>query len=221
MKQIWRAIKIEDKDRLTCQQCQNDLPEYLLAHITQDPVRWRDVELHLTICPICSEEYDDLRELREAADGRLGSDPQRWPSPNMSFLRPPPVAPPPPNLLSEISRVVIEIRRALQLPQSQNLAPEGRRSGIRRLEIEDSGEDLAVKVDIQQMPNDPTQCIISVDAQIPSRGGWPNLGGTQVTLKRHAQELKIAETNPFGEVVFEGIDVEDLPNLAIVVKPSP
>jgi len=116
-----------------------------------------------------------------------------------------------------VIRLSHEIKRALESPPKP--AAAGLRGGIGQVVIKDAGDDLAVTVEIQPIPAAPARCLIRVEADIPSRGGWPNLSGTRVTLKRDEHELETRETDPFGEVVFGEIAIDDLPNLTIVVQP--
>src|SRR6266545_2497958 len=92
MKHLWRALKSEEVDRLTCQACQNRLPEYLLAETNQKTnlPQWRAMRLHLAICPVCSQARDELVELAEAGEGRPGLAPSFTPRPRLSFLSPRP-----------------------------------------------------------------------------------------------------------------------------------
>jgi hypothetical protein len=71
-------------------------------------------------------------------------------------------------------------------------------------------EDLAVAIAAEEQRDDPTRCTLFVDVDIPSQGGWPNLAGTEVTLKRGDATLEARRTDAYGKVVFEGIAVEDL-----------
>jgi len=73
MKHLWRALDTAAQDRLTCQACQDRLPEYLLARALGGPgqARWRDVELHLATCPFCSSAYDELAEPAAAWPTRI------------------------------------------------------------------------------------------------------------------------------------------------------
>jgi hypothetical protein len=63
------------------------------------------------------------------------------------------------------------------------------------------------------MRGDPTRCTVIVKVNIPSRGGWPNLAGTEVMLKRGELELDTQTTDAYGEAVFERIATDDLAHL--------
>ena len=61
--------------------------------------------------------------------------------------------------------------------------------------------------------------MVIVEVSIPSRGGWPNLADTNVTLKRDDLELETQLTDAFGKAVFEGICTDDLAHLVFEIKP--
>ena len=89
MEHFIRALTIDEEDRLTCQECQALLPDYLQAERDGQAggARWRPVVLHLEVCPHCSEEYATLSELLELAHGERGEEPPDYPVPDLSFLR--------------------------------------------------------------------------------------------------------------------------------------
>ena len=60
--------------------------------------------------------------------------------------------------------------------------------------------------------------MLTVDVNIPSRGGWPELAGSRVTLRRNDIKLATQETDAFGKAVFEGIAIAELPTFVIEVE---
>ena len=69
---FYRAWATDEEDGLTCQECQDLLPDYVQAEREgqSDAQRWRPLALHLAMCPHCSVEHTALSDLMELAWGR-------------------------------------------------------------------------------------------------------------------------------------------------------
>lgn len=230
-----RALTTQEEDRLACQECQDLLPEYLQAEMDgrAHEVQWRPVALHLETCSHCSAVYASLRDLAELADGRRGREPPHYPVPELSFLRaegaPEPQPLKVPWRLDELGRLVIEFSaglvRALRAPAYQPAYATARLKSARsqrvlyQFSLKEAGEDLEVTITAEERRDDPTRCTVIVEANVPSRGGWPHLGGTKVTLRRGEQELGTQLTDAFGKAVFEGIPIDDLGHLVFEIAP--
>ena len=230
-----RALTTDEEDQLTCHECQDFLPDYLQAEMDgrahQD--RWRPVALHLETCPHCSAVYATLSDLAELAYGERGVEPPRYPVPKLPFLRAKKAASPQPLKipwrLDEVGRLIIEfsaeLLRALQVPAYQpayatiRLKSDQARRVLYQFSLKEAGEDLEVTITAEERRDDPARCTVIVEVNIPSRGGWPNLGGTEVKLKRGEQELETQWTDAFGKAVFEGIDTDDLGHLVFEITP--
>ena len=231
-----RALTTDEEDWLTCQECQDLLPDYLQAEMDgpahQD--RWRPVALHLETCPHCSAVYATLADLAALAYGERGAEPPHYPVPKLPFLRAKKAAPlrlPKVNWrLDELGRLIIEfsaeLLRALQAPAYQpayaavRLKSDQARRVLYQFSLKEAGEDLEVTITAEERRDDPARCTVIVGVNIPSRGGWPNLGGTEVRLKRGEQELETQWTDAFGQAVFEGIDTDDLSHLVFEITPA-
>jgi hypothetical protein len=74
-------------------------------------------------------------------------------------------------------------------------------------------DDLEISATVEQERKDPAYCTITMQINIPSRGGWPNLAGLEVTLKRDQEIIATQVTDAHGEVVFERIKAVDLDQL--------
>jgi len=231
-----RALATDEVDRLTCRECQELLPEYLQAEMDgcAHEEQWRPVALHLETCPHCSEVYTALTDLMELAYGEGGVEPPHYPAPDLPFLQAARSAPPqPPGVnwrLDEWGRLIIrfsaELVRTLQSPAYRPAyAAAGLKSArsqriLCRLSLQEAVEDLEVTVTVEEERDAPGRCTIIVEVNIPSRGGWPNLAGTQVTLKRGERELGTQWTDAFGKAVFDGISTADLPHLTFEITPA-
>jgi len=230
-----RALTTDEVDRLTCQECQDLLPEYIQAEMDgrARESQWHPVTLHLETCPHCAEAYAALLDLTELAYGERGAEPPHYPVPELPFLRVKRAAPPQPLKvdwhLDELGRLVIafsaELVRALQLPAYQPAyAAAGLKSDksqriLCQLSLKAAVEDLEVTITAEERRDDQTRCTVIVEVNIPSRGGWPNLSGTKVTLKRGELELATQLTDAFGKAVFEGISTDDLGHLVFEITP--
>lgn len=90
--------------------------------------------------------------------------------------------------------------------------------------IDDSSGDQAATITttitVTTAPTDPTRCIMAVTVDIPSRGGWPNLADTAVTLKQGEDTLATEWTDEFGKVVFGPLERAVLPDLSLEIAPA-
>jgi uncharacterized protein YbaR (Trm112 family) len=228
-----RALIEDEEDRLTCEECQDLLPEYLQAEAearTQEEL-WHPVAYHLETCPHCSAAYTALSDLIELAYGEQGEEPLYYPVPDLSFVskkkeRPAETISAPWHL-DELGRLIIrfsaDFLRTLQPPALQPAY------GMARVKAGEPPrvlwqfnlrvEDLDVTIIAEEKQGDPTHCRVMVQVSIPSRGGWPHLIDTEVTLKRDEQTLQTQLTDAFGNVVFKGIDVDDVAHLVFEVAP--
>lgn len=227
------ALASDEEDQLTCQQCQDRLPEYLQAELqgqAHDP-QWHPIALHLEQCPHCAAVYAELAELATLADGEHGTEPPHYPAPRLSFLGSERAAPSQPAnkpwQLDTVGRLVIafsaELLRALQPPMPPALAGAGIKSGtasrmLYQFALKEDVEDREITITVEQTQGDPTDCAIIVQVDIPSLGGWPHLAGTEITLSRGAQELEMQTTDAFGKALFSGIAVTDLPQLTFTIS---
>jgi hypothetical protein len=232
--QLIRAHGTNEDDELVCEECQDSLPDYLTA-VTDGQAGqadWQRVTLHLALCPHCAATFAQLSHLRELAEGKRGVEPPQVPAPQLGFLASQRGAQPSPAIpwrLDELGRLIIELSgdlvRALQAatrPASFGAAGLKSNTAPVRLFQADLNEmtgDLEVSLTAEQTRRDPTRCTLLVDVRVPSRGGWPHLAGTEVTLKRDGQEVGRQATDAYGTAVFEGLAVPDLARLAVEIEP--
>ena len=228
-----KAVTMEREDQLTDQECIDLLPDYYQADLegqAGEP-RWRAVALHLESCPYCSTAYALLSDLIDLAIGERGVEPPDYPEPDLSFLWAASTEAPQTTSrawgLDELGRLILEFSTELvsawQLPAQAmaGLKSEGAEKVLGQARWEREGVDLEVEIIAKTQPDEPSRCTIMVEANIPSRGGWPNLADTKVTLKRRDKtELDMQLTNAFGQALFEGVDVDDLPELVFQVIPE-
>jgi hypothetical protein len=231
---LLKAVIVAEEDDLTCEDCQEQLPEYLFAQISGLPAdpAWRAIELHLSVCARCAKIAAELAELSAFGDRTSGVEPPAYPKPELSFLRAESMVPQPVQARwwqqDQIGRLLItlseDLLHILQPPASQfAFSAFPHKAGaspipLWQIALDKELDDLAIRVLAVQMPDDLRHCMLAVDVNIPSRGGWPELAGSRVTLRRNDIELAMQETDAFGKTIFEGIAIADLPTLVIEVE---
>jgi hypothetical protein len=225
-----RALNTPDEDTLTCEECEELLPEYYQADIEGHAAeaRWRPVARHLATCAHCSGAYTVLTDLSTLAFNEQDAS-LSYPPLDLSFLgqekKTKLSQPEPLWWLDEWGHLIIqfsaELIRAWQPPTFA--------AGLKKSETSPSTlgqfsvqtkEDLEVTITAERQRNDPTYCTMTVQVNIPSRRGWPNLADTEVTLKQGEQLSTTHLTNAFGEVIFEGIATADLAKLSFEITPE-
>ncbi|MCB0086717.1 MAG: hypothetical protein KDE54_02295 [Caldilineaceae bacterium] len=87
-----------------------------------------------------------------------------------------------------------------------------------QIDSQDLAADLTVTIAGRPQRNNSEQCVVSVDAQIPSRGGWPNLAGTSVTLWVNEKAVATRQTDAFGQAIFDGVPRDHLGRMQVSVE---
>jgi hypothetical protein len=228
LQQLLAAMRAGAEEALSCEACQEALPGYLEATGAGQPedAAWALVSRHLRSCPVCTEVADELRALANLA-GAGDAAQNTLPQPDLSFLQPRGVAAPGViRQLDQFGRLVLafsaDVLHAL-LAQGPRPALQGAtKAGIRRLwevTLPDDAPDLEVVVAAETPHDDPSRARLTVQVVIPSRGGWPNLEGTLVTLAASGSPPRTEVTDAFGIAVFDAVDVRARAGLEITVQP--
>lgn len=63
-------------------------------------------------------------------------------------------------------------------------------------------------------------CTLIVEIKMPRHGGWPNLDGTQVTLRQGGKTLDIRQTDAFGKAIFRRVPINELPEISVEITPA-
>ena len=223
MNEFTKAIKLQQEDRLTCADSKAQLAEYVAAELMGDTdlIDASALTLHLEVCPNCATEYQDLLDLTTSAYVETLPQPAQIPQFDFSFIE---AKSKRTFWWNELGRLVIELSTELLNTAQSPAAPaySGLKSGsssqlLCELNISDADDDLQVNIIAEETRHDSSTWYVVADVDIPSRGGWPNLAGTQVTLRHEDQPIASHETDAFGKVVFENIPVDNLPHLAFEV----
>lgn len=232
---LLRALTTTEEDTLTCQECEDLLPEYLHAETIGQAtgVRWRPVARHLDMCPHCSAEFADLFEMYALAYGEAGGEtPPSYPAVDLSFLREKKVELPASqgdirsHYLDELGHLIIQFSAELinswQPPAfaTTGLKKTGTSSRILyQYALKEEVEDREITIIAKEKRNDPAHCTVMVEVNIPGRT-WPDLAETEVILKHGEQVLEAQLTDAFGQVIFEGVSIADLARLVFEITPG-
>lgn len=228
MKEFATAITSRQEDELTCEACRMQLPDYVNAQIMGDELgeNFAKLAFHLKVCPRCVQEYRELTVLTGQAYTELLPEADHQPQFDFTFLE---TEKQQTFWWDDLGRLIItfseELVNALQAATtgqaSAGALSRSRRSEEVHLQLseEETGKDIAVTIRVKKMADEPTQCTALVDVDVPSRGGWPNLGGIEVLLKQNDREDKQI-TDPHGKAFFKGISIEHLADLVFEIGPD-
>lgn len=211
-RQLLAALGAAAEDRLTCAEAEELLPEFLAAPGGAAAPAWADLRAHLACCPACLAALADLALLRDLAEG-AGVEPPAYPAP-----------PPAPRAWSvdALGRLLVDLARAL-LPPAGSPALAGLKSGpagatLAEASVAGALPDLELHIAVEGRPGSDLRTLV-VTVDIPSRGGWPNLAGSEVALLHAGVELRRAATDAFGTVAFHDLSAEEVARLSLVVLP--
>jgi len=199
----------------------------ILAQADEPP--WPEIAEHLATCNRCAALYAEIKALQGYAE--QGAIPAHYPEPDLGFLRAEPQesTPWPPFWhVDTLGRLIVEFSNELlrRLPMLlYRPAAAGLKSGassqvLFEVALAESRDDLDVTITAERPQSGETGfCTLIVEVKIPSRGGWPNLAGTQVRLKRGQETLVTRLTDAFGKAVFPHIPLRDLPEISVEITP--
>lgn len=177
---------------------------------------------------VWQQEYAALKAfLAWAAHGPLAQ-PSRPPCFDFSYLPTPALLPDLSWYWAQLGYLVVELSdavvRALQPAQSQPAysfarAAQGEENAY-HFTLENQLADLNLRLTIEREQRVGDQCQVIVEAEIPSRGGWPNLADTIVNLKQAETVVQSRLTDAFGRAVFPAVAISQLPALQVEVIPG-
>lgn len=219
----------EDVSAPDCAPCQEQLAAYVDAHLAGQPAgtRFPAVAAHLDHCADCQQTYQELMALLALERSGKLAPPPVAPSFDFSYLPPRPAAPAAqpaarPWRLDGLGRLVIqwtaELLASLSGPALQPAMLKSDAPAGLRYELADAVDDLAVRIEAEPQRGDPQRWTVEVAVDIPSRGGWPHLAGSLVTLRRGDATLDQQETDPYGKALFDDLPASALPQLSFTVE---
>lgn len=221
-----------------CHANQLELADYIDAEQNGRPIAtlYPDLHAQLATCAICRQAYEELKMLVSMEQQDALVEPPnpaafdfgylpRLPKPRMEGRVAPLV-----DLvvggvrwrLTHLRRMVVNLSKEFV----QSLQPVGAQPAFLKAAPRDLfaisspnlAEDLAVTITAREKRGGPERCTLSVRVEIPSRGGWPHLAGTSVTLAVGGQAIETRYTDAMGETFFDNIARQDLPHLTLAVE---
>lgn len=227
--QAFLAMLRQQPSEADCRLCLSQLHNYVVARQTgaDDATQFSWIAQHLDSCVTCAEAYGLLYELVLAeAQGELAQ-PERLPTPDLSFLTAVP------DLATSLSqaiqqtgqRVILQLNDVLAallapLPQTAltRSTNEGR-YGQKVLELTpEQVPDVAFPLTLIAYADQeqPGRCLVEVTVEPPGLS-WPDLGGRTITLT--IEELSLtASTDEWGAAVFLDILILDLDSLRLDIS---
>lgn len=231
-KAILQAVFDEAPPTSACPDCQANLSAYVEAELDGQPAAslYPAVAEHLATCVACAAEYHDLVSLLTLERRGMFEQPPRPAAFDFGYLPPPPATSPAqpagrPWRLDALGRLVVQFSadlvRSLQRPALQPAYLKSGTEGGFEWTLVEGLDDLQVSIHAEPQARQPERVDLTVNVDIPSRGGWPNLAGSIVTLRREAGELvEVQETDAFGQAAFVGVTAEDLSSLVVEITPA-
>ncbi|MEZ4708622.1 MAG: hypothetical protein R3A44_15550 [Caldilineaceae bacterium] len=129
--------------------------------------------------------------------------------------------------LDRVGRLVIEFTsELLQSIRPLDLQPALVKSGhssntdkMYHYVLKEQITDLNVEIGVKPDQTNPRQCYVAAWVGIPSREGWPNWKNSRVEMKIGPKVVQSQMTDAFGRILFDPIDLADLPQLTFEVTP--
>ena len=218
--------------------------EDLLVYIETERAGRAAAQLHpqvqsaLASSAACRQAYEALKAFLQWEASAVLETPPRPLQLDLSYLpvaTPAPVVVQPATVLAQLSwywaqlgYLVVELSSEILGPL-QSLQPQPTYSFARAAQgeanayhftLENQLADLNFRLTIEREQPAGDQCQVIVEAEIPSRGGWPNLADTIVNLKQADTVVQSRLTDAFGRAVFPAVALSQLPALQVEVIPG-
>ena len=230
-----QTVLSQQTDRLTCNQCQAGLPDYVQAQIEgRDPGRlFPEVRNHLALCPYCQYCYRELLKIDELILTGSLPEPTAYSPPDLSFLKRLSV----PAMFGELIRrgaywaqnraraLVVDMGTFFQTPGRQPalaLAVRGEEYETREMLYQitlgpEDLDDLDVEVTVYRQLEKPEVARVEVHVRVPSRL-LDGFAGSQVQMKTE-EITRAVRTDDDGRAVFEKVPLVDLKEATFTIIP--
>jgi hypothetical protein len=225
----------QQADRLTCNQCQARLPDYMQAQVEgQDLAKFFEVRDHLSLCPHCQRYYQELLKIDHLILSGDLPQPASYAPPDLSFLKRPSV----PERLGEIIRrgaywvqgqtrtLVVDMGTFLQVLNRQPvpaLATRGEDHEPAKTLYQivlgaENLDDLDVEVTVYRQPDGSGVARVVVHVSVPSRllNGF---AGNQVQMKARGT-TRATLTDEDGRAIFENVPLDELKEATFEIIPA-
>jgi hypothetical protein len=240
------AVMTHDEDQLTCQECEELLPDYIAAkaagqiNLPSSPL----VTLHLVMCPHCSAAYISLSNLLALAYDEQLPEPRSYPVPDLSFLKPRPVeVPPQPTFEPNWLQVMLDAGQAwleretgrwrqlwLSLPalgQNPGEAPAlaGLMSAASSVTAPNQGSltlapanaNFELSLTLTPDPTSTHPNTYRLEVDLSLTERFGDFSGADVTLW-WGSSARSQKTNALGEAVFSGLPGDQLASMKLMVS---
>lgn len=222
-------------------ECQHLLHAYVETELaggdaaTQFPA----VQTCLETMPEFREAYEELKAFLELEQAGQLADPGELPALDEVFLREllgeetavsSPPHPSPLVYFNKLGHLVIQLANTLIQAAAEyrptSLSATDRLAGAMRSAAEgptlvlNDIDDHEITIQLLSMNQAQGEVSIAVNVNILSRGGWPNLGETAVSLHNPTSPPRTLLTDAFGSVLFRNLPVSTLNDLTIEIEPS-
>jgi hypothetical protein len=229
---FWAMLRYKPSDA-DCTLCLSQLEAYVQTQLSRPAAAaefgW--LRRHLDSCLACAEAYALLYELAWAEENGRLPQPTHIPDPDLHFLRPPFLRPPPDWLKAfkdalqvTPEQIRLQLNEALAHLLTPSPAPAPTRAGgdgryqSKLLELTaDQAQSAAVPFTLTAYADQqqPDRCLVEITVQPPGQS-WPDLAGNQVAVTAAGQTV-VAETDDWGTAVFPDLPRSELETLVIIV----
>lgn len=223
-KKILEAVFEEDPSPAACQACQADLALFVDAELNGQPAArlFPAAAEHLATCTACQQEAAELTRLLAAVRDERVVQPPLPAAFDFSYL-PRPAARPPWHF-DDLGRLVIQfsadLLRSLQGPRLQPAFLKSDAGGGFELTLAEGLDDLQVTIQADAEAEQPQLVDLTVSVDIPSRDGWPNLAGSEVTWRQGDKVMAVQRTDAFGQAILRGVPLAALAEISIAIAPA-
>ena len=223
-KRVLEALFEEDPLPEACQACQADLALFVDAELNGQPAArlFPAVAEHLATCAACQQEAAELTRLLTAVREERAVQPPRRATFDFSYL-PRPAARQPWHF-DDLGRLVIQfsadLLRSLQGPLLQPAFLKGDAVGGFELTVAEGLDDLQVTIQADPEAGQPELVDLTVSVDIPSRGGWPNLAGVEVTWRQGETITAVQMTDAFGQASLRRVPQAVLAEISLAIAPA-
>lgn len=222
-------------------ECQHLLHAYVETELAggNAAIQFPSVQACLETMPAFREAYEELKAFLEMEQAGLLADPGTLPGLDEAFLRElleeetavsSPPHPAPLWHFNKLGQLMIQLadyfHQAAAEYRPTSPSPTDRLAGALRSAAEGPSfvlndvEDHEIKVQLVSLDQVREEGSLEVTVNIPSRGGWPNLGETAVSLHTPTSPSRTRLTDPAGRVLFRNVPLADLNDLTIEIAPS-
>jgi hypothetical protein len=236
-----------DGDQMQNSPChieQYELPGYIEMELQgEDPVaRYPALHAQLDVCENCRAVYEDIKELvllEQSGDMVEPAGPAQF---DFSYMQPSNLQPSQSRSalqssaqetvervldgvkwhLNALGQLGLQLSEELAIgPKSINMQPAFTKSigaEIFRVSSQDLAPDMTVTVTGSEIVHKPQHCLLAVDVEIPSRGGWPNLAGSEVVLRIDEVVVDAELTDAFGHCRFQEVNRSELSRITLRIR---